>query len=244
MKVSIVIPIYNAVDFVENSVQEIVGVLDPLGMDYEVLLWDDGSLDRSRSILERLSHQHPQVQCFYNLSNEGLGTTLIKLFNNAQGQYVIYCDCDLPFGADIIIVLLDKLQTYDIAVASRYSGASNHVQFLRRIFSRAYYMFCKILFNIPIIDIGSGSVAISRKALNKLDLKIKGFGIHAEIYKKALHQDLLIAEIPAESRRSNQKSFSILRHGPNIIFETIQLKLEMLKITSQFKKVKKDASLF
>jgi len=231
MNVSIVIPIYNAADLIENSVQEIMRVLDPLGLDYEILLRDDGSKDRSREVLEQLSCQYAHVQCFYNLSNEGLGSTLIKLFNDVQGKHVVYCDCDLPYGAEIISVLLDKLQTYDIAVASRYSGISNHVQFLRHIFSRMYYLFCKLLFNIPVIDVGSGSVAMNRQELNKLDLKMKGFGIHAEIYKKAYHQGQSIIEIPVESKRSKQRSFSIWRHGPNIILETIQLWLEMFKVT-------------
>jgi len=226
MNVSIVIPIYNAADLIEDSVQEIMRALDSLGSDYEILLRDDGSSDGGREVLERLSCQYSQLRCFYNLSNEGLGSTLIKLFKDARGKNIVYCDCDLPFGVRIISVLLDQIQTYDIAVASRYNGISNHVHFLRRFFSRAYYLFCKLLFNIPIIDVGSGSVAISRQALKRLDLKMKGFGIHAEIYKKAVHEGLLITEIPAESKRSIQRSFSIWKHGSSIILETIQLRLE------------------
>jgi len=240
MDVSIVIPIYNASDIVENTLKQLVLTLDPLNIDYEILLQDDGSIDSTREVLKRIDSKYSQVKCFYGASNSGLGTTLRHLFDEAKGDNIIYCDCDLPFGAEIISVLLDKLQNADIAVASRYSGISNHVQLLRRIFSRVYFLLCKLLFNIPVIDVGSGSVAINRLALNTLDLKRRGFGIHAEIYVKAYHRGLLIVEFPAKSKQNQQRSFSIWKHGSGIILETFQLWVELLKNLHCIHKVKSE----
>jgi len=223
MNVSIVIPIYNASDIVENTLKQLVLTLDPLNIDYEILFKDDGSTDQSKVVLQQIDFQYIQVKCFFNASNSGLGATLRHLFDEAKGEDIIYCDCDLPFSAKVIPVLLKELKSFDVVVASRYCGISNQVQLIRQIFSRAYYVLCKLLFNIPVVDIGSGSVAIRRQALNKLDLKMKGFGIHAEFFIEAAQNDLSVKEVPAEHVRTNTGSFSIWKHSFPILFETVTL---------------------
>jgi glycosyltransferase involved in cell wall biosynthesis len=98
MKASIVIPIYNAGQMAKNSVDQIVTALDPLGYDYEILLRDDGSFDDSKTVLDQIETQYSQVRCFRNITNEGLGATLRKLFHDAKGDHILYCDIDLPCG--------------------------------------------------------------------------------------------------------------------------------------------------
>jgi len=223
MNVSIVIPIYNASDIVENTLKQLILNLDPMNINYEILFKDDGSTDSSKVVLERVASQHTQVKCFFNASNSGLGATLRHLFDEAKGKDIIYCDCDLPFGARIIPVLLKELKSFDVVVASRYCGISNKVQLIRRLFSRAYYVLCKLLFNIRVTDIGSGSVAIRRQALDKLDLRMKKFGIHAELFVEVARSDLSVKEIPAEHVCTNTGSFSIWKHSFSILFETVAL---------------------
>ena len=196
--VSVVIPVYNAQGMIKDSIDQIIDRIDPLKADYEILLRDDGSTDKSKEVLERVALQYPEVRCFYNVSNEGLGSTLRRLWKDARGERVIYCDCDLPFEADVIPALLEKLQTSDIVVASRYCGALNRTPFVRKIFSRLYYFLCKALFNIPVMDIGSGSMAVRRQVLENLDLRAKGFEIHAELYIKASRKGFRIEEIPVK----------------------------------------------
>ena len=179
MDVSVVIPIYNARTMVEEAVRRLSRVLTAKQWDYEILLRDDGSSNDVRSVFRKIEAGCPRVKCSYNLSNQGLGATLRALFEMAQGRHVIYCDCDLPFGEDIVTGLMEHLHNYDIVVASRYKGGLNPACGLRLIISRLYYFFCRLLFNMPVVDIGSGSLAIRRSALQKLDLKARGFAIHA-----------------------------------------------------------------
>lgn len=197
--------------------------LDRLGVDYEILLRDDGSTDGTRALLEKMPNADGRVRCFFNTSNRGLGFTLRTLFQEAQGENVIYCDCDLPFGEGIIGGLLDELKSCDVAVASRYQGNTPHVSLMRRLVSRLYYHFCRFLFQIPVVDIGSGTVALRRQALERLDLKINGFGIHAELYVKAAGAGLAIREAAAEAADEGLNSFRIGKHGLSVILETLWL---------------------
>jgi len=232
---SIVIPIYNAEDIVEHSVRTLVETLDQQDLNYEILLRDDGSTDAAREILEKISRRYAQVKCFFNRSNVGLGFTLRELFRETQGEHIIYCDCDLPFGREIIPPLLDGLKSYDIVVASRYRGMQNDVKLMRKLASRLYFLLCKLLFHVPVEDIGSGSVAVKRKALDRLDLRANGFDIHIEFYAKAARDGLIIKEIPVRTSGAGRGSFRILKHGPHIVFKTIGLWIELFGKRSLWK---------
>jgi len=223
VELSIVLPIYNAANIVEDSVERLVGALDPLGLSYEILLKNDGSHDNSSKILEMIDRRYGHVHCSSNGSNEGLGVTLRKLFHEAQGRTIIYCDCDLPFGEQVISLLLHGIKKDDIVVASRYCGMRNCVPLYRKIASRLYYFFCKLLFGISVFDIGSGSVAFQKEALKQLDLKSKGFGIHAELFIKASRGGFSIKEIPAEHFRISTGSFHVWKHGFTTLCETLTL---------------------
>lgn len=223
MMISVVIPVYNAQKILKSSVCQLVEYFDAHNHSYEILLRDDGSVDESAAVLKDLTQKFSKVEYYFNDQNVGIGKTLRALFADAKGDIVIYTDSDLPFGIEVIPRLLREMEKSDIVVASRYSGISNKVNFIRRLTSRLYYSFCKALFNIPVIDIGSGSVAFKKEILNRMTLDLDGFGIHVEIYLKAMEGPALIKEIPMKLVGHQYSSFSILRHGPHIILETFKL---------------------
>ena len=99
MKLSLVIPVYNAEKIIISSVRSLIETLAPLSLPYEILLRDDKSTDGSVEVLKSLPGMDPRVRCFFNPANQGLGATLRELFRDARGEIVIYCDVDLPFGA-------------------------------------------------------------------------------------------------------------------------------------------------
>lgn len=228
LDLSVVIPIYNARDIVPDSLARLTALLDPSGLTYEILLRDDGSTDGSAEVLRKLAGQYKGVACSYGLSNQGLGCALRHLFSRAKGRSVIYCDCDLPFGARVIPLLLTQIKHGDIVVASRYKGGRAHVPWLRKLISRLYFIFCRFFLGITVKDIGSGSVAFRQEALVKLDLKTKGFGIHAEIFVKARREGLSVQEVAAENYPTKRGSFRIGRHCPQTLCETMMLWLGKL----------------
>jgi len=139
-------------------------------------------------------------------------------------------DCDLPFGVDVIPALLKRLEINDIAVASRYHGGqSNRAPFVRKVCSRLYYFLCKLLFNIPVADIGSGSVAMRSRVPDGIDLKADGFDIHAEFYLKVFKKGFRIEEMPVKFNMPKQGSFHVWAHGPDALVKTFKLYFESLE---------------
>jgi len=80
-----------------------------------------------------------------------------------------------------------------------------------------------MLFQLPVVDIGSGTVAVRRDGLDQLTLRAKGFDIHAEFYVQAIKAGLSVTEVPAMAGRSQPGSFSIWRHGPGVVLGTLRL---------------------
>lgn len=228
MDLSVVIPLYNARCIVENSVRRLTSVLDDRHLDYEILLRDDGSADGTKDLLEGISKTFPAVRWSQNPVNSGLGATLRALWQEAKGKYIIYCDCDLPFSEKIISILWEEIQDSDIVVTSRYKGGmQSYVRPLRRLTSRIYYILCKGLFHTTVSDLGSGSVAIRKDALRKLELKAKGFDIHIEFYVKAQRAGLFIKEIAAEAVEGREGSFCLWKHGPRVVWQTLRLRWDL-----------------
>lgn len=223
-ELSVVIPVYNSRNLITPAVEELAGFCDGQGWEYEILLRDDGSSDGSADVLRRLAEQRPGVRCAFNERNRGLGFTLRRLFEEARGRTVVYCDVDLPFGTAVLKDLVALSKRHEMVVVSRYLSAERgRVPFLRRTVSRMYFWLCRILFHVPVFDIGSGTVAMSREVLTRTPLRADGFDIHIEVINAFRARRCSILEIPAPYFDKGPGTFSILRHGPRVAIDTIRL---------------------
>ena len=229
MNLSVVIPIYNCRDVIEKNVNDLIGVLDSLNINYEILLRDDKSTDQPQKILDGLTKKSPRIKIFYNDRNYGLGYTLRSLASDARGDYIIYCDCDLPFGAGALPGLLKCAEEGALVVLSRYRGAvARSIPWARRVSSRAYYLICKIFFNIDVVDAGSGTVLFPKGFFEKVELESDGFDIHIEIFAKAKRAGFKIIETPGVMVGKQIHTFEVFRHGPGVFLRTIILWWKLL----------------
>ncbi len=226
MKYSFLFPVYNAESLLNNTYRQIKTFADTLDQDYEIIFWDDGSRDESVKKLAEISKLSKSVFFGRNDRNRGLGFTLRKLFDKAQGEIVIYCDCDLPFGIEGIEKLIAKIPLADIVVASRYQSIGPEVSWIRQRCSRMYYFLMKCLFAITVKDIGSGTVAFRSDVLKGLNLSRDGFDIHTEIFVKASDRKFQVMEVAAQSFSQKYSTFKILKHGPKVILSTLKFWLD------------------
>lgn len=223
-EISILVPVYNAGDFLERSVEELCRPLEASGLSFEILLCDDASRDISREVMTTLRDVYPQVKIFFNGTNRGLGATLRFLFSRAQGAWLVYLDADLPFGPDVVGRLKDCANGFDVAVASRYLEGPTFVPWARRVTSFGYALFCRVFLGIRVRDIGSGAVLMKRDVPSALELRADGFDIHAEFFARCRQQRFKVCEIAVPDRPTPQGGFGILRHGPGVLYRTWRLR--------------------
>ena len=87
--VSVIIPVYNAEDYVEQAIQSI---LSQTYQNLEILIADDGSSDTSKEILESIVDS--RIKTFHNIENIGYLKTCNKLFKKASGDFIAFQDAD------------------------------------------------------------------------------------------------------------------------------------------------------
>lgn len=224
--ISFVIPIYNAEKIIQDNYKNLKTQLDKINYDYEIIFEDDASSDRSKNILNEIAYSDRRVKVFSHYLNRGLGFTLRNLFESASGDIIVYLDIDLPFLIDSLPELLKETQNYDVILASRYNNPKSRIPVTREISSWLYYRLCKILFNITVRDLGSGFVIFKKPALDNLNLTSCGFDIHIELFVKLQKQGALIKELPLRYTSNGYTTFSIVRHGPQILVNTLKFWLK------------------
>src|SRR5689334_12822289 len=92
--VSLVFPAWNEEDYVERAISRALAVLPRVTGDFEIVVVDDCSTDRTWEILQGLARRHPQVRALRHDSNQKLGGSLKTLFAAASKEIVVYSDID------------------------------------------------------------------------------------------------------------------------------------------------------
>jgi undecaprenyl-phosphate 4-deoxy-4-formamido-L-arabinose transferase len=125
MDLSIVIPVYNS----ENTIGPLVDRLHTclVGRVFEVVLVNDGSVDRSESVCRQLAATYKNVQFISLRRNFGEFNAVLCGLNHAGGQYVVIIDDDFQNPPESILTLVDTADTggYDV-VYSRYEDKQHH----------------------------------------------------------------------------------------------------------------------
>lgn len=92
MKISIIIPVYNAQEFLEDALQSVYQQ-DLPETDFEVLVIDDGSRDGSAEIVKKIAASHSNI-VFVQQPNSGVSVARNNGLNRAQGKYLLFLDAD------------------------------------------------------------------------------------------------------------------------------------------------------
>ena len=105
---SIIIPHYNLPESLENLLQTI-----PTNNDIQVIIIDDGSNDKSRLYLKRLSDKYNNYTFIYNNQNQGAGVARNKGLRFAKGKYVLFADTDDSFTSDAYDIWCSSISCND-----------------------------------------------------------------------------------------------------------------------------------
>jgi polyisoprenyl-phosphate glycosyltransferase len=116
---SVVAPVYNEDELIEEFYARVCAALE--GLNFELVLVDDGSSDGSPEILDRLSSNDPRVRVVYLSRNFGHQTALTAGLDHAQGDAVVMLDADLQDPPELIPEMLDHWRSgIDVVYAVRH----------------------------------------------------------------------------------------------------------------------------
>jgi dolichol-phosphate mannosyltransferase len=146
---SLVIPIYNEEENITEMYRRLHHVMAQLDGDAELILIDDGSRDRSLSMMRELHHLDNRVHYLSLARNFGHQIAVTAGLNFVQGKCIIVMDADLQDPPELILTMIDKWhQGYQVVYAQRTSRQQE--TWLKRLTA---YLFYRILRRLAKVDI-------------------------------------------------------------------------------------------
>jgi glycosyltransferase involved in cell wall biosynthesis len=190
--VSLFFPVYNDERTVRLVTEKALKVLSDLAEDYEVLIIDDGSPDRSGEIADELAAEIEQVRVVHHETNLGYGTAIKTGLSQARYEWICFTDGDDEYDVYDLEKLLRLDRFYDLIITFRYVKLYSSP----RIFiSWVYNRLVRFLFSTPYRDISTGLRMIRKSLVQELDLKSTSPFIGAEITIKTMLKGYRIGEV-------------------------------------------------
>jgi len=191
--ISFVLPAYNEEENIEDAIRQIVSVASSLDLDeYEVIVVDDGSDDRTGEIIDRLAREDPHIKAFHHPTNLGYADALKTGFKNAKMDLIFYTDSDLQFDITEIKNFLPASEDYDIVCGFRIYRFD---PLTRLILAWGYNLLARTIFRLRVRDIDCAFKLFRREVFDVIEIRSKKFFVDTEILAKARYHGFRMTEI-------------------------------------------------
>ena len=228
---SVIIPAYNEENRLPATLKEIGSYLDQGKTDYEIIVVDDGSKDKTTLKVKEIKNNNGRVQLLQNEKNRGKGFSVRKGILAAQGEYILFYDADGSTPISELEKLLEKLRAgYDIAIGSRGLKESQirvrqplYREYMGKIFNRLVR-----LLTVPgIADTQCGFKCFRRETARELFTlqKIKRFSFDVEILYLAQKGGYKIVEVPVVWMNSPVSRVGLIKDSLQMLFDLFRIRL-------------------
>jgi dolichol-phosphate mannosyltransferase len=239
--VSLILPTYNEGKNIAAVIAQLVPVLDSVPkLQYEIIVVDDDSPDRTWEIALALTDKFPQLRVIRRQDERGLSTAVIRGWQIAQGRILAVMDADLQHPPEVIADLCkEMLRGADLGIASRHveGGGVSDWSLARRIISRGAQMIGFIL--LPevigrISDPMSGFFMVRRSSIEDRTLSPLGYKILVEVLGRG--KVGWISEVPYTFRERARGSSKLTNRIYLEYFQHLfRLRLYLLQNSSFFR---------
>jgi glycosyltransferase involved in cell wall biosynthesis len=231
---SVVVAAYNEEAVILGNLGKIVEELERHpAVSAELICVNDGSRDRTGTLMDEFARDHPEVRVLHHRRNFGQGRALRTAFDACRGETIVCLDADLSYGPEYIFRLADALETEnaEIALASPYmrGGSVRNVPVHRRLLSRAGNWYLARMSGHGVATSTCVVRAYRREVLDQLVLTSDGMELQLEVLMKASLMGFRVCEIPAELAWTNGKArkAGVRRTSKMRVLHTVRLYLLM-----------------
>lgn len=211
---SLILPAHNEAMNLEKCVNTVQNVLN--GYNYEIIIAEDGSIDGTDKIAEKLAMQDNRIRFLHNKEKLGRGLALKSAFKVAKGEIIGYIDVDMATDIRHLKELIEYSKNYDVVTGSRYLKSSKTKRpLLREIVSRSYNLMVRYALGCEIYDSQCGFKAFSNKFVNKeiYEINEKTWAWDTIVLVNAVKRGYRIKEFPVEweEKKEDRHSASLKR---------------------------------
>jgi glycosyltransferase involved in cell wall biosynthesis len=227
ISLSVVLPAYNEAKNIEKTVRDTLSYLNKRIRDYEIIVVNDGSIDQTREIIEKLSLSNPKIVLVNHPVNLGYGSALRSGFDRSSLDYIFFMDSDGQFDINDIDSFLPYLEDYDVIVGYREKRAD---PFIRSLNTWLYHLFIRLLFSLKINDMDCAFKMFKRSAyLTIKPIKSGGALFSVEFLIRLKKAGFTIKEVPVRHfpRRFGKQTGANIRVIMRMFKECWKLKDEL-----------------
>ena len=195
---SLVFPAWNEASNLPALLASALSIGTQLGVDFEIVIVDDGSADASRVVLDGWCRRDPRVRSVHHAENQGYGAALRAGLKAARGELVFFSDADLQFDLAEIRNLLDHADEFEIVAGYR---APRRDPWLRRAIAAVWGLLVRGLFDLRVRDIDCAFKVFHRSVLEAIPIQSVGAFVNTEILVRARAAGFRIQQVPVSHRR-------------------------------------------
>ncbi len=192
LRLTVFFPCYNEEMHVEQTTERAIKACRKVSDDFEVIIVDDGSRDRTPELADALVERHPQVRAVHNRPNLGYGGALQRGFREASKDWVFYTDGDGQFDFEEIASLIPLLDSCEIVAGYRLDRKDSAV---RRLNAWAWTTLVNTVFGLRVRDVDCAFKLYPRKLFDEIEMHSMGALIDAEILARAKNLGYRIAQV-------------------------------------------------
>ena len=237
MTLSVVIPMYNEASIVADTIRTLDGAMQARlsPEEYELIFVSDGSTDDRVSIARGMAGEHPAIRVIEYMPNRGKGCAVRTGMLAAKGDFVLFTDCDLAYGTDVIVeAVLHYRDGVDAVIGSRRLTGDGYegYTFLRKMASSVYFTVLKIVGGFRLSDSQCGFKSfrgdLARKIFSKCETN--GFAFDFEVLLLADKCRAHIEEMPVTIINHRASTVHVVRDSIRMLRDLLRIKKRVRRV--------------
>jgi glycosyltransferase AglD len=228
VQVSVVLPAYNEVEYLQPAVDRTIQTLNRFTQSYEVIIAEDGSTDGTAEHAEDLAQKTAGVRHIHRDQRLGRGTALNNAFKQSRGEVLVYMDLDLATDLRYLKPLIEAitLEGYDFSTGSRMMAESKAERTIgRSISSKTYNFLVRHMLGSKLRDHQCGFKAFKHDPLIQVldEVQATHWFWDTEIMVRAYRHGFKIKEIPVEWKSGRGTKVNLFKDSWNMFWQIMGL---------------------
>ena len=192
ISISLVAPAHNEEELIEWAIKKFIADLSGVVADFEIIIIDDGSTDKTGEIASRLATEFKQLKLIRHKQKQGAGAATLTGIKSACKDYLFWVPVDMTLDTKDLPVLLAKLNKADMVIGYRPNRKANSLY--RKITSYINYLLIRILSGLPIKDFQHVQI-YPKKLFNEITINSRSTFLPPEVIIKACSKGYTFTQV-------------------------------------------------
>lgn len=189
---SVILPAYNEEELIATTLSDVMSVLSSWMQDFEVIVVNDGSKDKTGEIIARLADYDSRIRLINHPVNKGYGAALVTGFESVTKEFAFFMDSDGQFDIRDLLRFFPLIQEYDAVLGYRIDRQDT---WMRKLNAWSWKKLVGFIFGVHARDIDCAFKLFRAEFFRTTTLETRGAMINAEILYKLARAGYTTTEV-------------------------------------------------